>query len=154
MTHHVDGDDGVKALIVEWQATASIDPRKAGTIVEPPLLCESGCCGDALLEKVDPDDARPLRLRQTQGRPAGPTTHVEQARCGAQSEPFGKTLELVGGKPTRLPEVVPICRASYSLPNGETGVGRRVEGDILAHGLTLVRGHALEGRGSTQLGSG
>jgi len=79
VTHHINRDDGVKALIVERQASSGIDADKTGTIAEPALLGESSRCDDALLEEVDPDDARPLGLRKVESGAARPAAHVEQA---------------------------------------------------------------------------
>ena len=139
MTHHINRDDGVKALIVERQASSGIDADKTGTIAERALFGESGSCGDALLEEVDPHDARPRGLRKAESGATRPAAHVEQVRSGAEAEPLRKTLELVGRNPTGLPEVVSVCRATDMVASGEARVRGRVKGDMLTHALTLVR---------------
>jgi hypothetical protein len=79
VTHHINGENGGEALIVEWQATAGIRLGKTRSNVELSLLGESGRCGDALRKQIDPYDACPRGLRQPKGRTAGPAAYVEQA---------------------------------------------------------------------------
>ena len=153
VTHHIYGDDGVKALIVERQASSSIDADKTGTIAERALFGESGSCGDALLEEVDPHDARPRGLRKAESGATRPAAHVEQVRSGAEAEPLRKTLELVGRNPTGLPEVVSVCRATDMVASGEARVRGCVQRDMLTHALTLVLlASAIESEGMEAVG--
>ncbi|HJU35910.1 MAG TPA: hypothetical protein VJ716_00640 [Gaiellaceae bacterium] len=83
MTHHVDRDHGVEARVGEGKRAAGVRPHEADTVGEAALLGEPRRCGDALLEQVDPDDARTRPLGQAQSRAAGAAAHVEEARLGA-----------------------------------------------------------------------
>ena len=76
-----------------------------------------------------PTTLGPGPLDQAQSRPARATAHVEQPRVGAEPEPVRETVELVGGHPTRLPEVVPVRQQPDLLSNAVAGVRRRVERD-------------------------